>query len=162
MDATLSPDQRADMVLNRMTLDEKIQLVHGTDWGVMNIVDPRPNGGAGFVPGIPRLHIPDINMTDSAVGICKVAIQGRYATLLPSTFGAAASWEPDAPFLYGSVIGREARARRNHGRPVNARSQIPTCHERHQGTHARIRSSRFLGRHRNCPAISCDVLLQSR
>ena len=35
MDKTLSPDQRADLVLQQMTLDEKIQLVHGTGWGVL-------------------------------------------------------------------------------------------------------------------------------
>lgn len=110
MNSTLSPDQRADMVIGQMTLDEKIQLVHGTGWGVFNVTDPRSNGGAGFVPGIPRLHIPDINMTDSAVGIRLAAVQGRYATLLPSTLAAASSWDPNAAFLYGSVIGREARA----------------------------------------------------
>jgi beta-glucosidase len=38
------------------------------------------------------------------------AYQGGYATLLPSTLGAASSWDPDAAFLYGSVIGRELRA----------------------------------------------------
>ncbi len=38
------------------------------------------------------------------------AYQGRYATLLPSTLGAASSWNPDSAFLYGSVIGRELRA----------------------------------------------------
>ena len=51
----LSADQRADMVLGRMTLDEKIQLVHGTGWGVLRKGDPVParsNFGAGYVPGI--------------------------------------------------------------------------------------------------------------
>jgi len=113
MNKTLSADQRADMVLGQMTLDEKIQLVHGTGWGVLRKGDPVParsNFGAGFVPGIDRLHIPDINMADSAVGIRMAALQSRYATLLPSTLGAASSWNPDAAFLYGSVIGREARA----------------------------------------------------
>ena len=38
------------------------------------------------------------------------ALQGRYATALPSVLGMAASWDPDAAFLYGSVIGRELRA----------------------------------------------------
>ena len=33
LDASLSPDVRADLVLKEMTLDEKIQLVHGIDWG---------------------------------------------------------------------------------------------------------------------------------
>src|SRR6185437_4164052 len=111
-DKSLSPDQRADMVLGQMTLDEKIQLVHGTGWGILRKGDPIPAGsnlGAGFVPGIPRLHIPDVNMADSAVGIRMGAVQSRYSTLLPSALGAAASWDTGAAFLYGSVIGREAR-----------------------------------------------------
>ena len=109
---TLSPDERADMVLGQMTLDEKIQMVHGTGWGVLRAGSPIParsNFGAGFMPGIDRLGIPDINLADSAVGIRMAAYQSRYATLLPSTLAAASSWDTDAAFLYGSVIGRELR-----------------------------------------------------
>lgn len=112
MDKTLSPDQRADLVLQKMTLDEKLQLVHGTGWGVLRDgapVPPRSNLGAGFVPGIDRLGIPDINLADSAVGIRMAALQSRYATLLPSCLGLAATWNPQAALLYGSVIGRELR-----------------------------------------------------
>jgi beta-glucosidase len=100
------------MVLGQMTLDEKIQMVHGTGWGVLrpgSPISPRSNFGAGFMPGIDRLGIPDINLADSAVGIRMAAYQSRYATLLPSTLAAASSWDPDAAFLYGSVIGRELR-----------------------------------------------------
>ena len=61
MNNSLSPDERAEMVLKELTLDEKIDLVHGEGmpgWG-----KPRPNaylgnGGAGFVLGMPRLGIP--------------------------------------------------------------------------------------------------------
>jgi beta-glucosidase len=109
----LSPDERADLVIGQMTLDEKIQMVHGMGWGVLRAGDPIParsNFGAGFMAGIDRLGIPDINLADSAVGIRMAAYQGRYATLLPSTLGAASSWDPDSAFLYGSVIGRELRA----------------------------------------------------
>jgi beta-glucosidase len=112
MDKTLSPDQRADLVLQQMTLDEKIQLVHGTGWGVLREgapVPPRSNLGAGYIPGIDRLGIPDINLADSAVGIRMAALQSRYATLLPSSLGLAATWNPQAALLYGSVIGRELR-----------------------------------------------------
>ncbi len=112
MKQNLSPDQRADMVLKEMTLDEKIQLVHGTGWGVLREGDPVParsNLGAGFVDGIDRLGIPDINLADSAVGIRMAALQSRYATLLPSVLGLAATWDTDAAQLYGSVIGRELR-----------------------------------------------------
>jgi beta-glucosidase len=112
MNKTLSPDQRADMVLQLMTLDEKIQLVHGTGWGALtegSPIPPRSNLGAGYVPGIDRLGIPDINQADSAVGIRMAALQSRYATPLPSALGLAATWNKDAAFLYGSVIGRELR-----------------------------------------------------
>ena len=112
MNPTLDPDTRADLMVHEMTLDEKIQLVHGIGWGVLRAgayVPPQDNGGAGFVPGIPRLHLPDINLADSAYGVRMAAYQGRYATALPSVLGMAASWDPDAAFLYGSVIGRELR-----------------------------------------------------
>jgi beta-glucosidase len=112
MNKSLSPDERADMVLGQMTLDEKIQMVHGTGWGVLragSLIPARSNFGAGFMAGIDRLGIPDINLADSAVGIRMAAYQSRYATLLPSTLAAAASWDPDAAILYGSVVGRELR-----------------------------------------------------
>ncbi|GAC1702920.1 MAG: glycoside hydrolase family 3 C-terminal domain-containing protein [Candidatus Acidiferrum sp.] len=112
MNKDLPPDQRADLVIAQMTLDEKIQLVHGTGWGVLRKGSPVPersNLGAGFVAGIDRLGIPDINLADSAVGVRMAALQSRYATLLPSALGAAASWNPQAAFLFGSVIGRELR-----------------------------------------------------
>jgi beta-glucosidase len=113
MNKALSPDERADLVIGEMTLDEKIQMLHGTGWGVLRAGAPVParsNFGAGFMAGIDRLGIPDINLADSAVGIRMAAYQSRYATLLPSTLGAASSWDTDSAFLYGSVIGRELRA----------------------------------------------------
>jgi beta-glucosidase len=112
MDPSRSPDQRADLVLQQMTLDEKIQLVHGTGWGVLregDPVPPRSDLGAGYIPGIDRLGIPDINLADSAAGVRMAALQSRYATLLPSPLGLAATWDPKAAFLFGSVIGRELR-----------------------------------------------------
>jgi beta-glucosidase len=115
-DKTLSPDQRADLVIAAMTLDEKIQLLHGGPGGmgggpaVMPAgITTRSNGGAGWVPGIPRLGIPDVNMADSAVGVTRGDTESRYSTLLPSSLGAAASWNADLALLYGQVIGRELR-----------------------------------------------------
>ena len=113
MNTSLSPDLRADLAVKELTLDEKITLVHGIGWGPLRAGDPVPadnNGGAGQVLGIPRLGIPSIQQADSAVGSRMAATQSRYATLLPSVLGAAASWDPDAAHLYGDVIGRELRA----------------------------------------------------
>jgi beta-glucosidase len=112
MDKSLSPDQRADLVMKEMTLDEKMNFVHGTGWNGLRANAEIPKGslgGAGYVVGVPRLGIPGINMADSAVGIRLAAQGSHYATLLPSVLGAACSWDKDALFLYGSVIGRELR-----------------------------------------------------
>lgn len=105
MDASLSADQRAQMVLAAMTLDEKIQLVHG-----YGIATPASNGGAGYVPGIPRLGLPDLNMADSSVGLTRNAARSRYSTLMPATIGTAASWDGQLAYDYGALIGREMRA----------------------------------------------------
>jgi beta-glucosidase len=113
MDASLSPDARAGLVIKELTLDEKIQLVHGIGWGPLKPGQPVPpdnNGGAGEILGIPRLGIPSVQQADSAVGIRMAAPQGRYATLLPSVLAAASSWDPEAAQRYGDVIGRELRA----------------------------------------------------
>jgi len=107
MDKTLAPDQRADMVLAQMTIDEKIQLVHGGQ-GPRGAPSPS-NGGAGWIPGIPRLEFQISIWPDSAVGVTRGAATSRFSTLLPSTLGLAASWDPKAGHLYGAVIGRELR-----------------------------------------------------
>lgn len=112
MNKSLSPDQRADLVIQQMTLDEKMNFVHGTGWNGLrpNAVVPKGSlGGAGYVEGVERLGIPGINMADSAVGVRLSAAGSHYATLLPSVLGAASSWDPKALFLFGDVIGRELR-----------------------------------------------------
>jgi beta-glucosidase len=112
MNKSLSPDQRADLVMKEMTLDEKMNFVHGTGWNGLREGAEIPKGslgGAGYVQGVARLGIPGINMADSAVGVRLAAQGSHYATLLPSVLGAASSWDKDALFLYGSVIGRELR-----------------------------------------------------
>ena len=109
----MPPDLRADLVIEQLTLDEKIQLVHGIGWGPLipgRPVPPDNNGGAGEVLGIARLGIPSVQQADSAVGIRMAAQQSRYATLLPSVIAAASSWDSEAAHLYGDVIGRELRA----------------------------------------------------
>ena len=108
MNRDLSPDQRADLAIEQMTLDEKIQLVHGGGGGGQQQPN-RPNGGAGWIPGIPRLGIPDLNMADSAVGVTRGAARSRYSTGLPSTIAEAASWDLKLAYQYGTVIGRELR-----------------------------------------------------
>jgi beta-glucosidase len=113
MNKTLSPDERADLVLKQLTLEEKIGLLHGTGQPGNGPLSPEgrdTNGGAGFVPGIPRLGIPGIQMADAAYGVTKSGENGRYSTALPDDLAGAASWDVDAAYAYGALIGRELRA----------------------------------------------------
>jgi beta-glucosidase len=126
---SLSPDERADLVIKKMTLDEKIQLLHGLGWEVM--FGPPPESGPGtravrsaaeFIPGVPRLGIPDLQMTDSVVGVSNAGVKGRYATALPSTEALAASWDPALSYETGTLIGSEVRAHGfnlSHGSGIN-------------------------------------------
>jgi len=113
MNTSLSPDERAALVVKVMTLDEKITLLHGTGHeglGPMSPLSSGSNGGAGYVVGIPRLGIPGIQMSDAAYGVRSSGKNGRYSTALPCNLAAAASWDLDAAYQYGALIGRELRA----------------------------------------------------
>jgi len=107
MDRSLDPDKRADMVLQEMTLDEKIAMARGT--GGFAASGPRSNGGAGMIEGVQRLGIPLVQLADSAVGVRGAAERGRYATLMPSTLAEAATWDVKLAYAYGELIGRELR-----------------------------------------------------
>jgi beta-glucosidase len=49
-------------------------------------------------------------MSDAAYGVRSSGQNGRYSTALPCNLGAAASWDPQAAYEYGALIGRELRA----------------------------------------------------
>jgi beta-glucosidase len=113
MNASLSPDERADLVLKEMTLDEKVALLHGVGMPTDDPVTPEnapSNRGVGYAVGVPRLGIPGIDMSDAAYGVRSSGINGRYSTALPANVAAAASWDVDAAYEYGALIGRELRA----------------------------------------------------
>jgi len=113
MNASLSPDERADLVLKEMTLDEKIALLHGVGMPTEDPVTPEnapSNRGVGYAVGVPRLGIPGIDMSDAAYGVRSSGVNGRYSTALPANVAAAASWDTDAAYDYGALIGRELRA----------------------------------------------------
>jgi beta-glucosidase len=110
---TLSPDERADLVLKELSLDEKIALLHGVGMPTDDPLTPEnapSNRGVGYVVGVPRLGIPGIDMSDAAYGIRSSGVNGRYATALPANVAAAASWDTDAAYEYGKLIGTELRA----------------------------------------------------
>ena len=104
--AAATSDQRADQLLAQMTQDEKLQLVAGAGGPVTNI-PTLARGAGGFIPGIPRLGIPDLYFCDGSVG---VANSQAPATALPSSIASAASWDLNLAYQYGTVIGAEMRA----------------------------------------------------
>src|SRR5258708_12881245 len=113
MNSSLPPDERAARVGKEMTLDEKISVLHGTGMlgrSRMSRLSVNSNGGAGYVPGIPRLRIPAIQISDAAYGVRQSGENGRYSTALPANVAGAASWDPEAAYEYGALIARELRA----------------------------------------------------
>jgi len=114
MNPSLSPEERADLVLKQLTLDEKLGLLHGngmahaSQWQMP--LTHLADGGAGYVEGIPRLGIPPLLITDAGYGVRDSGANGRYSTAMPSSLGATASWDSDSACDFGAVIGQEIRA----------------------------------------------------
>jgi len=119
--AGLRPEQRADLLQAQMSQDEELTLVMGY-WGTRGSIYSRPipkniqpllRGTAGFMPGIPRLGIPELIESDAGLGIANGAFlrPGDETTALPSGPLMASTWDPDMVFLAGSMIGAEARSR---------------------------------------------------
>ncbi len=114
MNTQLPADQRAELVLQQLTLDEKLSLLHGN--GMANNpmwtmpLTQFANGGAGYVTGIPRLGIPPLIISDAAYGVRDSGANGRYSTAMPSNLGAASAWDTESACEYGAVIGSELRA----------------------------------------------------
>jgi beta-glucosidase len=110
-------DQRADQLISQMTLDEKVQLVHGVLTPATHLWN--------FVPGIPRLGIPDLSEADGSDGLGNGI---GPATALPSSIASAASWDSVEAYQYGTVIGKELRAYAknvNLGGSVNLTAREP-------------------------------------
>jgi beta-glucosidase len=114
MNPALPPEERAELVLKQLTLDEKLSLLHGN--GMAHVPEWQmplthlANGGAGYVEGIERLGIPPLVISDAAYGVRDSGANGRYSTAMPSNLGAASSWDVDSACEYGALIGRELRA----------------------------------------------------
>src|SRR3954469_22873083 len=63
MDPSKSPDERAHALVSKMSIDDKIQMVHQAEpvWGHY--------GAAGYIPGNPALCIPDLALNDAGQGV---------------------------------------------------------------------------------------------
>ena len=94
-------DARVDQLLSQMTLEEKITLIHGAQ------EDPKVyQGQAGYLDGIPRLHIPGLRFADGPPGV----LTRHPSHAETATMGVAATFSEIDAEENGLVIGREDRS----------------------------------------------------
>ncbi|MET8982632.1 glycoside hydrolase family 3 C-terminal domain-containing protein [Streptomyces sp. NPDC004539] len=92
-------DRQVNALVKAMTLDEKISFVHGS-------TDPESRGQAGFMPGVERLGIPPLRLTDGPAGIHLA----QKATAMPAPVALASTFDDRLARDFGKVIGRDGRA----------------------------------------------------
>jgi len=99
-------EARVADLLGRLTLEEKISLVHGDS--------------KFTTPAIPRLGIPQRWFSDGPHGVredtgpytwISMGHTDDFCTAMPVLIALAATWDPDLARSYGEVIGSEARKR---------------------------------------------------
>jgi beta-glucosidase len=102
-DAGLPPDQRADLLVGAMNLEQKAELMSndpGTGWAYFNA-------------GIDELGIPALKMLDAGSGLRlgSITLPGtdNRATAMPSTLLLAASFDPTLAERYGRTVAEEVR-----------------------------------------------------
>jgi beta-glucosidase len=99
INAIASP--RVARLISEMTLDEKVSMLSGVE-------EPSATREyqAGYLPGIPRLGIPSLRLSDGPPGVAT----RRLSTGMTQTMGVAATFSRADALLNGVVIGRDARA----------------------------------------------------
>ena len=116
-----NPDEagaRAREIETRMTDDERFTLVVGVMgagelWPLRDErIPPGVPMSAGYVPGVPRLGVPALLMSDAGLGVTNPGYRpGDTATALPAGLALAAGFDPALARTAGGMIGREARSR---------------------------------------------------
>ncbi|MER5852452.1 glycoside hydrolase family 3 C-terminal domain-containing protein [Streptomyces sp. NPDC002012] len=92
-------ESRTDRLVAQMTLDEKLSFVH---WDY-STTDPT---ALVYLPGVPRLGIPQVRATDGPAG----ATIHRPSIAMPAPVSLASSFDDGLAKQYGQVLGREGRA----------------------------------------------------
>jgi beta-glucosidase len=94
-------DTLVDKLLSQMTLEEKIKLIDGTQ------EDPSVyQGQAGYLLGVPRLHVPGLRFADGPPGV----LTRHPSHAETATMGVAATFSRKTAEENGVVIGREERS----------------------------------------------------
>ena len=117
-DEWAAAEARARETERQMTDDERFSLIVSV-MGKSQFIPERderiPEGtamSAGYVPGVPRLGVPALRMSDASLGIANPGYRpGDTATALPAAIALGASFNPALARAAGELLGREARAR---------------------------------------------------
>lgn len=114
-------DERAREVEEQLTDDERFSLIIGVMGQIHAFNAERderiPEGtkmSAGYTPGVPRLDVPALHMSDASMGVTNPGFanrEGDTATAMPACIALAASFNPTLARASGAAIGREARSR---------------------------------------------------
>jgi len=118
LDPALSPDARAQLVVQAMTEKEKLSLVFDYFGSMKPDSSYKPPqgarmGSAGYVAGVSRLGIPPQWVSDAGLGVAtqrESADAYRPRTALPSGLATAATWNPLLARRGSAMIGAEAYA----------------------------------------------------
>lgn len=107
LNETASIDARIEDVISRLTVEEKVAMLHA-----------RSKFSSS---GVPRLGIPDVWCTDGPHGIRPEVLWDEWdqagwtndsCTAFPALTCLAATWNPELSALYGKSIGEEAKYRK--------------------------------------------------
>ena len=99
-------EREVEGLVAAMTLEEKLSLFRGGMPGVMGPAPSDSLGEVGYLPGVPRLGIPPLRLTDGPAGVRLVPP----TTALPAPVALAATFDTEHARRYGTALGREARA----------------------------------------------------
>jgi len=111
----LTPDERAELVLQAMTTEEKFAWLSGP-MAIPLGDEPLPEGAIGsaaYYPAIPHLGIPAMQQSDASLGVSALGNirPGDNATALASGLLLAATFNPQMAEETGKLVGREAFAK---------------------------------------------------
>ena len=99
-------DAEIDQLISKMTLEEKIGMLHGNSMFSTG--------------GVKRLGIPELKMADGPLGVREEISRDNwsaagwvndFATYYPAAGALAATWNPHLAFKFGNSVGQELRAR---------------------------------------------------
>lgn len=130
LNPSLSADARANLLVDALTLDERIALLR-TDigFGLLSLGVPLPPavpdnmrkytpkgalGSAGFIAANERVGLPAVQMSDASLGVANlggILRRGDESTSLPASLALAASFDPALAREAGAVLGAEAHAK---------------------------------------------------